>query len=288
MAWLALHQSLRKHPKLIHLASLVGVPDKDTVRAKLENLWLEALDYCLSGRLAVAERSLGAAEIADWSGWSGDPTVWLRSLIEAGWIDEKAGGVGGKSLYLHDWEDYAGKLIAKREADRERKPKKGVHRNSSGRPLDAERTNQPLPTVTNQPTGDGEEAPPPPISAPPVTPDPETREVDRTVAAFAFCVGPGIRAKTVAIADLRRQDISHEAIRAVAAKQEQKDFYDIIRSIQKGKTSPEFRPSAPAKPRCKNQKCVDGKVVDHERTTAERTAFKPCPDCRSPDAKATG
>ncbi|HYE99338.1 MAG TPA: hypothetical protein VEJ18_10525, partial [Planctomycetota bacterium] len=108
---------------------------KDLVRAKLENLWLTAMDYCPDGRLTVASRPLTADDIAEWSGWHGDATVWLRSLIEAGWIDELQGGVGGKTLYLHDWQDYGGKMHAARLAERERKAKKGGGRNSGGIPV---------------------------------------------------------------------------------------------------------------------------------------------------------
>lgn len=124
MAWIELHQALKKHPKTLHLAALVGCADPDHARVKLENLWLWALDYCLNGALAVASRPLSAIEVADASDWRGDPTVWMRSLIDAGWIDEKAGGKGGKTLYLHDWHVYAGRLIEQRELYNQRQNRK--------------------------------------------------------------------------------------------------------------------------------------------------------------------
>jgi len=289
MAWIELHQALRKHPKLLHLTSLVGISDKDLVRAKLENLWLEALDYCLNGRLAVAERPLGAAEIADWSGWSGDSALWLRSLIASGWIDEKAGGSGGKTLYLHDWQQYAGKLLARREADRARKPKKGVQRNSNGNPSESGRTYLPEPTVTvptNQPE---EEEPPRPLALASQDAPDEGRELDRSTAAFGFCASPGIEAKKRSISELRRLGISHEFIRAVAKGQPKKAFYTIINEIEKGKAKPEFEPSPAPKPRCRNIKCINGRVADVPNSTPDRTAWKPCPDCGPPlESKATG
>lgn len=168
MAWLELHQSLRNHPKLMHLATLVGAQDQDLVRAKLENLWLYALDYCLNGRLSVAERPLDALSIKAASNWNGDATVWYNALIESGWIDEKRGGVGGKTLYLHDWYDYAGKLIERRKEDASRKRREraaGTRRTSNGHP-DGRRSDgvRTVPTVPTVPTkrGRGAAAPPTP------------------------------------------------------------------------------------------------------------------------------
>lgn len=130
----------------------------------------------------------------------------------------------------------------------------------------------------------------PPSSAPPgtsgtlganVLADAETREVDRSVAAFGFCAIPGTKAKAMAISDLRRQGVSHEFIRAIAANQDQKDFYEIIRSIQKGKATPAFKASE-SKPKTCARCGGTGQVVDHSKTplTSKNTAFKPCPDCR--------
>ncbi len=132
MAWIELHQALRKHPKTLHFASLLGVEDPDLARAKLENLWLWALDYCPSGRLTVRSRHLSAAEIANAADWHGDAAVFLRSLQESGFVEESPGGNGGKSLYLHDWEQYGGKLHAARAADAGRKR----DARKSGRPAD--------------------------------------------------------------------------------------------------------------------------------------------------------
>lgn len=136
-------------------------------------------------------------------------------------------------------------------------------------------------------------ASPPPPSAPSAgtngTDEAEAREVDRTVAAFGFCSSPGPTSKRSAITDLRRIGLSHEFIRSIASKQEKKSFYEIIRSLEKNKAVPDFKPSPPAPKKCRNLKCIDGRIIDHERTTAAQTAFKPCPDCGPPlETKATG
>lgn len=168
MAWIELHQSLRNHPKILHLKVLLGAQDKDLVRAKLENLWLWALDYCLNGRLTVAERPLSAAEIAEAAEWSGDGAVFLQSLIAAGWIDERPGGKNGKTLYLHDWQDYAGRLLSKRESERKRVAE--YRENGRTRTVHSTYTEPTAPTVpitvpTNQLTergGYADATPPPP------------------------------------------------------------------------------------------------------------------------------
>lgn len=129
-----------------------------------------------------------------------------------------------------------------------------------------------------------------PDSPPAVTPDgpEEDREVDATVGAFAFCNSPGITSKQNAIRDLRRMGASHEFIRSIAAKQEKKSFYDIIRSIEKGKAKPDFKASPPTPKRCRT---CDGRelVPDLTASSHEKTIFKPCPDCGPPAvAAATG
>lgn len=158
MAWIELHQALRTHPKLIHLATLLKT-DPDSARVKLENLWLWALDYCPNGSLTVAKRPLTEPEIAVASGWNGEATDWVRSLIASGWIDKIPGGAGGTTMYLHDWQKYGGKWCKKRERDIIRKQHKlfqeeseaipdGVHVESRG--TEQDRTGQDRTNRTGQ------------------------------------------------------------------------------------------------------------------------------------------
>jgi hypothetical protein len=132
MAWTKLYQALPTHPKTLHLAELLGLEDTDLAWAKVARLWLWALDYCPDGRLTVAKRPMTDGQIARAANFNGDPTVFVRSLIEVGFIDTSPGGSGGRTLQLHDWEEYGGKLHEIREADSERK-KAG---RSGGRPSD--------------------------------------------------------------------------------------------------------------------------------------------------------
>lgn len=90
-------------------------------------------------------------------------------------------------------------------------------------------------------------------------------------------------AKQDAIKDLRRIGLSHEFIRSVAGKREAKDFFDIVRSMSKGKKgAPEFKPSPTVCTNCGGTKQVAGGVKDGVIVKV------PCPRCPPADAKATG
>lgn len=119
---------------------------------------------------------------------------------------------------------------------------------------------------------------------PPKEPGTEEREVDKTVAAFGFCNSPGIGAKQAAIRDLRRIGISHEFIRSIARKQEQKPFYEIIRSIEKGKAKPDFKPSPPPPKTCR--RCGDLRRISDPKALAGEAKYVACPDCAPPPAPA--
>jgi hypothetical protein len=106
MAWIELHQNLLRHPKLIRLAAGLGVK-KQFALWHLLSLWLWALDYADNGDLSA----FGSPEIAVAAEWSGDPDVLLSALQKARWLDD---------LMLHDWMDYAGRLVENRAANKGR------------------------------------------------------------------------------------------------------------------------------------------------------------------------
>ena len=107
-------------------------------------LWWWALDYAQSGDLSEYTDE----DIADAACWDEDPKIFINALVEAGFLDEDDG-----RKFIHDWRDYAGKLLEKRQIDRERKRKPTVipselQRNSNGESTDSIRT-VPNPTVQN-------------------------------------------------------------------------------------------------------------------------------------------
>lgn len=106
MAWIESHQSLRSHPKTKRFARSLEI-DLATAIGHLHCLWWWALDYAQDGSLASFEDW----EIADASLWIGDPGRFVAALQEASFLDERT---------LHDWDEYAGRLISARVRNRER------------------------------------------------------------------------------------------------------------------------------------------------------------------------
>jgi hypothetical protein len=172
MAWIESHQELADHPKTKRAARALGV-SLPTVIGHLHLLWYWALDYAQTGDLSQFD----SADIADAAKWEGDAEAFVTALAECGPGDQPGflESLDGK-LVLHDWMDYAGKLIEQREEDRTRKrearekkrkgggSRKGVRRTSGGQPPDGGKTaDVPNPTQQNptepNPTLPGEDAP---------------------------------------------------------------------------------------------------------------------------------
>ena len=125
MAWIESHQSNRDHPKIIRAARALGI-SKVTMLGHLHLLWYWALDYAQDGSLADFE----LADIADAAEWTGDSAAFVNALAESAKVGGKPGlleYLNGK-LVIHDWYDYAGKLISRRleDAERKRKDRKSV------------------------------------------------------------------------------------------------------------------------------------------------------------------
>ena len=133
MTWLESHQSLRDHPKTRKLARTLGVSLPEAI-GLLHCLWWWCLDYARDGDLTNVERDV----IADACEWTGDPDALIDALVGS---FAKRGGSGfidnGDGLKIHDWYEYAGELLARREKDRIRKRESRL---SGGRPSDGART----------------------------------------------------------------------------------------------------------------------------------------------------
>ena len=110
MAWIESHQELGTHRKLMRLCTLMNIDDLRAVGI-LHFLWWWALDNAPDGNLT----GLTDKEIALACHWKGKTSLLTESLQSAGWIDKS-----NELAQLHDWEDYAGKLIAKRVQNRQR------------------------------------------------------------------------------------------------------------------------------------------------------------------------
>jgi hypothetical protein len=196
MAWIESHQSLLNHRKTGRLARKLGI-SKITAIGHLHAFWWWCMDNAPDGNLD----SIDAEDIADGSGWEEDPTAFIDALIYAGFVDGEA---AEPPYRIHDWHEYVGKLIEKREKDAERKrlarlaegeapshqPPKPVRRTSSGRAQDGAGTvpNRTVPnrTVPNQevtPPTPSAEAPPTMAAARPVRAVPKPRTLNQAQQA---------------------------------------------------------------------------------------------------------
>lgn len=114
------------------LGRLLDVP-RTSATGLLVALWCWALDNAPDGVLG----SESDEDIAAGGDWDGDPAVFVEALISSGFIDRE-----GDALHIHDWHDYAGKLMDRRKADASRK-RKLREKASAGRPPPVRRTSTP-------------------------------------------------------------------------------------------------------------------------------------------------
>lgn len=149
MAWIELHQTVWVDKKTLIMASILNIAPIYVV-AHMAHLWCWGLDNTPSGTLV----DLPTTVIATGAGWTGDPDQFVDAAIKAGFIDRDP-------LALHDWNDYAGRLIERRKIERERskqrraaeKKPSAESKTTSGRPADDLQTacgTVPYRTVPNQ------------------------------------------------------------------------------------------------------------------------------------------
>lgn len=114
MAWIESNEELAAHPKTKKAARLLEITIP-TMLGHLHLLWWWCLKYAQDGDLSQYE----AADLADAAAWEGDATRFVRALLDCGpgesfgFLEEIEDG----GLMVHDWMDYAGKLIERRQAN---------------------------------------------------------------------------------------------------------------------------------------------------------------------------
>ena len=119
MAWIESHQDLGTHRKLLALCRELNITDVEAV-GHLHYLWWWCLDNAPDGNLSDLSHEI-LAEVAHWTntgkGRKKDPILFISALINCQFLD-KSEEINGKStLILHNWHDYAGKLIQQRKAN---------------------------------------------------------------------------------------------------------------------------------------------------------------------------
>jgi hypothetical protein len=110
MAWIESHQTLAHHPKTLRLASVL----KCSVPAAIGHvhlLWYWAMDYAHDGQIDGSMRD----QVARACEWRGKPEAFWMGLLQSGFVEATERGVA-----IHDWMDYAGRLLGKRAANRAR------------------------------------------------------------------------------------------------------------------------------------------------------------------------
>lgn len=147
MAWFEAHEELPRHPKTLKLARALKKNKYETV----------GLLWCLfSWGLTAAQKDgslpgMTADDISMALDWPGKRAAELaEALLFSGYLEQD-----GDTYYIHDWYDYSGKLMDKREADKQRKSaERASRRNAKNEgqsapcPQDIQRTSNGNPLVT--------------------------------------------------------------------------------------------------------------------------------------------
>lgn len=108
MAWIEAHQALFTHRKTMALADALDM-DETAVAGHLIRFWTWAIDNAQDGNLdGVSDRAIAVG-----AGWKGDHRLFVAAMFEAGWLDA--------DRTIHDWWEYAGRLIERRRSEADRK-----------------------------------------------------------------------------------------------------------------------------------------------------------------------
>ena len=113
MAWIESHQALRDHPKVLDLSRRMKWSLDETL-GKLHRFWWWCLDYAPDGILTKHSATTIAASVG-LPEQAGKP--FLAHLIASGLVDQV-----GKTRFVHDWVEYAGRYL--RDTKYRRAPEK--------------------------------------------------------------------------------------------------------------------------------------------------------------------
>lgn len=150
MAWIESHQSLGEHPKTKKLCRVLDISKREAV-GTLHLLWWWALDYAQDGSLNRYE----PMDIAIGAEWDGDEREFVDALVSSGFLESTPDG-----LAIHDWDDYAGKLIERRERNAQRMREARAHHDGE-RAEHVQRTQRARVQLQNQPNQPNQPTNPP-------------------------------------------------------------------------------------------------------------------------------
>jgi len=150
MAWIESHQTLARHPKTARLAEELGCSVPCAI-GYLHLFWWWALEYAPQGELAMTD-ALAIEAACMWHRRPNEsrsnplPSRFLSALEAALFLNKSPlEGV----LSIHDWMDYAGRLVQKREQNTARmRAKRAGVQNTSGARAGATVPNRTVPNRT--------------------------------------------------------------------------------------------------------------------------------------------
>jgi DnaD/phage-associated family protein len=114
VAWIELHETIKSHRKTYALMGELKVK-KQAAIGILVMLWTWTLNAAEDGDLSA----FPPRAIADAVEWQKSPEKLIEALVSSGWLDRDEEGVR-----IHDWYDYAGRLIERRAEKRAYKKRK--------------------------------------------------------------------------------------------------------------------------------------------------------------------
>jgi hypothetical protein len=98
LSWIEVHEEFRTHPKVAHLAIVLGVSKAES-RGYVIGLWLWAATYAPDGDLSRFDSKV----IADGCDYTGEKD-FKAALIQAEWVDRE-------TCMIHDWHEYGLKML---------------------------------------------------------------------------------------------------------------------------------------------------------------------------------
>ena len=147
MAWIEVHQALRGHRKTLALRRQLGMENDAQAIGHLVCLWLWTLDNAPDGDLSEMDDAT-IAYGADFPEERAEEFV--KALQKARFLDGKC---------IHNWEEYAGRLIAIRESNRERarkaRERKRAKSGTAAEPKEPEPEEEDAPEGVREPCANG-------------------------------------------------------------------------------------------------------------------------------------
>lgn len=141
------HQTLKDHRKLFDAADELEIQPPHMM-GLLISFWLWALDNAPTGSLeGITPRMIARA-----AQWEGPAEKLAGALIRAGWLDENDDG----ALSIHDWYEYAGKLIDQRQAEKERSQRRRDEKAAAA--ASSEKSDDDQQTASGRPKGNRKKA----------------------------------------------------------------------------------------------------------------------------------